>query len=214
MSLLSKFGRSVLRRVVLLLTLSGLTGCITVDVSESTVFLPLKHLSQQEKQNQIIRNDVVLTQTQVQQEHFTRQASFGKIAMSRMSRAENAANPIILACMGTSADRYRGGRYYTQKSIDYGDVILFDYPGYNDSDGRASTESFIEASDVVAQYVRDLRNETGRPLIAAGHSLGGFVCSDLVSRYPDLFDGIIIETSAQNIDDVVKRTASCCKSNT
>lgn len=183
---------------------SVLTGCITVDVSESKVFRPLAQLSAPEKQNRTIQNDAVLTQAKVEQRHFTRPAAFGPMAMSRMSRAANGDKPIILACMGTSADRYRSGRYYTQKSIEYGDVILFDYPGYNESGGSATTENFIEASRVVGNYIRELRAETGRPILAAGHSLGGFVCADLIARNPDLFDGMVIETSAQNIDQVVK----------
>lgn len=193
-----------MRKVSLLLALSVLTGCVTVNVSESKVFLPMGQLSPQQKQNLAIQNDHLLTAKNVMQAHFTQPASFGKITLSRLSRTENASKPLIVACMGTSADRFRSGRYYTQKSIDYGDVILFDYPGYNDSDGKATTAHFIETADVVSAYVRRLRAETGRPIIAAGHSLGGFVCSDLIARNPGLFDGVIIETSAQNIDAVVK----------
>jgi len=184
--------------------LSALTGCITVDVSEDKVILPLAKLSPQQKQYQVIRHDSVLKKLGVTQKHFTKPAPFGKMAMSRMSRAENANKPIVLACMGTSADRYRGGRYYTLKSIEYGDVILFDYPGYNESSGTPTTANFSAAADVAADYLRELRAQTGRRIIAAGHSLGGFVCSDMIDRNPDLFDGIVIETSAQNIDHVVK----------
>lgn len=181
-----------------------LTGCVTIDVAESKVFRPHAKLSATEKGGSIIQNDFVLTAKYVNSEHFTREASFGDIAMSKMTRAENSGKPLVLTCMGTSADRYHSGRYYTQKSIDYGDVILYDYPGYNESDGSAKVPDFIESSDVIAQYLRDIQRQSGRPIIAFGHSLGGVVCADMVSRNPDLFDGIIIETSAQNIDQVVK----------
>lgn len=181
-----------------------LTGCVTVNISEPKVFRPLSQLSMEDKKNVVIKNDFVLIAKNVSQSHFTRRASFGDIAMTRMSRSENAQKPIVLACMGTSADRFRSGRYYTQKSIDYADVILYDYPGYNDSDGSATTANFVESSDFVSQYLREVRAATGRPIIAAGHSLGGVVCADMVERNPDLFDGLIIETSAQNIDQVVK----------
>jgi len=40
-----------------------------------------------------------------------------------------------------------------------------------------------------------------RPLILWGHSLGGFVCADMVQHFTQI-DGLILETTATNAEDV------------
>ncbi len=43
---------------------------------------------------------------------------------------------------------------------------------------------------------------TGQTTLAWGHSLGGFVCADIANKAESI-DAIVLETAAQNIDEVV-----------
>ncbi len=180
-----------------------MSGCVTVNVNEAKVLLPMERLDNAAKSGQTMRFSHQIKARKIQSEHFTIPSSLGPIAASRMTRPENIDKPLVVSCVGTSADRYRGGFYYTRKAIDNADVLIFDYPGYNDSPGTATAKNFVKAGAAVAEFLKSEKQRTGRKLIAFGHSLGGFVCADLVER-SGVFDGMIIETSAQNIEQVVK----------
>lgn len=184
----------------MLLTLGG---CVTVNVNESKVLLPMEKLDDRAKLGQTMRYSHQIKARNIQSEHFAIPSPLGPLAASRLSRADNAGKPLVVSCVGTSADRYRGGFYYTRKVIDNADVIIFDYPGYNDSPGEATAENFVTAGSAIADFLKAEKQRTGRKMVAFGHSLGGFVCADLVER-SGVFDGMVIETSAQNIEQVVK----------
>lgn len=112
-----------------------------------------------------------------------------------------AVRPLIVTCGGNATDRYNAGVSYAQKALRWGDVLHFDYPGYGDSQGTPSAEGFESGTDVVRAEVA--RVAAGRPVIYWGHSLGGFVCTDLATGTPGLA-GIIIETSARNATEVAR----------
>lgn len=112
-----------------------------------------------------------------------------------------AVRPVIVTCGGNATDRYNAGVFYAQKALRWGDVLHFDYPGYGDSQGEPSAEGFESGIDVVRAEVA--RVAAGRPVIYWGHSLGGFVCTDLAVGTPGLA-GIIIETSARNATEVAR----------
>ena len=124
-----------------------------------------------------------------------------RLAITRIERA-GPARPLVLHCGGNASDRYESGTLYAQKMISFADVLMFDYPGYGDSTGRASAESLRSANQALANYV-NAELSTRRPLILWGHSLGGFVCADMVARLEHV-DGIILEATATNAQDVSK----------
>lgn len=109
--------------------------------------------------------------------------------------------PLILACMGNASDRINNGVYYAQKLLPYGDVLMFDYPGYGDSTGEANTATLVALQKDFAGYVT--RAAEGRPLIYWGHSLGGFVCAQIARETPAL-DAIVLETTAPNAEEVAR----------
>ena len=195
--------RKILTLILAPILAAALSGCITVNVTESKVFLPLKRV-QGQGANTMIGGDMSVLPAHIRQAHSAIPSAIGEIGISRLSLPENASKPLVLSCMGTSADRFRSGRYYTRKAINHADVMLFEYPGYNGNAGAPTTTDFVHAADAVAAHLRAEKARTGRTLIAWGHSLGGFVCADIVKRAPNIFDGVIIETSAQNIKQVVK----------
>ncbi len=103
--------------------------------------------------------------------------------------------PFFIHCGGGRADRYRSGVIYASKVLHWGDVLLFDYPGYGDSAGEASVESFTAALDPVGAFATAQAN--GRRLIFWGHSLGGAVCASMAGRTPAA-SAMIFEASARN----------------
>jgi len=86
------------------------------------------------------------------------------------------SRPLVVHCGGNASDRYESGTLYAQKIIAVADVFMFDYKSHL---------------------------APNQKLILWGHSLGGFVCSDMV-QYFDSIDGIVLEASATNADDVSK----------
>lgn len=124
-----------------------------------------------------------------------------RLAITLIER-EGSSRPLVIHCGGNASDRYESGTLYAQKIISDADVLMFDYPGYGDSSGRASAETLRAANKTLSAYVK---SELGmrRPLILWGHSLGGFVCADMM-KYIDRVDGIVLEATATNAKDVSK----------
>jgi pimeloyl-ACP methyl ester carboxylesterase len=109
--------------------------------------------------------------------------------------------PLIVMCGGNSMDRYSAGVSYAQKGLPWGDVMLFDYPGYGDSTGKPTAPA-IEAA-IQAVIIKARAVSSGRPIVFWGHSLGGFVCGRLASQVPET-KALILETTARNAKEVVR----------
>ena len=208
---------------LLILLAVCLAGCATVTVDESYVFQPgqfgdpdevrlttLKYeevflkpmdltidvwADGQTAQHIIKSGDYVETDVT----HDVLRYDTEQLAITRVQR-DGALRPLVVHCGGNASDRYESGALYAQKIIPFADVLMFDYPGYGDSTGRADADSLRSANQALAEYINsDL--SARRPLILWGHSLGGFVCADMVSRL-DAVDGIILEATATNAEDV------------
>lgn len=113
-----------------------------------------------------------------------------------------SARPLVVHCGGNASDRYETATLYAQKIIQTADVLLFDYPGYGESSGQATAESLKAANQTIAKFVTS-NLQPRQNLILWGHSLGGFVCADMAQYFTSL-DGIVLETSATNAEDVSK----------
>ena len=136
--------------------------------------------------------------------HDVLQSAQAHLAITRVERPElsrlESARPLAVHCGGNASDRFESGALYAQKIISFADVLMFDYPGYGDSSGRADAQSLRAANRMIADYVKS-DFAARRPLILWGHSLGGFVCADMVQHFGRV-DGIILETTATNAQDV------------
>lgn len=137
-------------------------------------------------------------------QHFSISTDFGPIAMSRANSETTRQGPLILMCMGATENRYRSNPYYIQRAINDGDVITFDYPGYGQSSGNPTTAHFEQAADRLVDFIDIEAQRTGRSVVVWGHSMGGFVCSE-IARRSRFVDAVIIETSARNIDNIVSK---------
>lgn len=118
------------------------------------------------------------------------------IALTTVGRDEG---PFIVSCFGNASDRYEHGVNYIAKIAPFGQVLLWDYPGYGDSRGTASVEAVERATAALVPLIE--ARASGRPILYWGHSLGGFVCSNLASQ-ADQIAGIILETTAPSIRSV------------
>lgn len=106
--------------------------------------------------------------------------------------------PLILVCMGNAADRIRAGAAYAANLMAYGDVLLFDYPGYGDSTGTPTAANLMA---IGADLMRHAEAEAaGRPILLWGHSVGGFVCAEL-ARLSGEVAGIVLETTAADAEE-------------
>lgn len=179
-----------------------LTGCIHVNVDEDRIFVPREKHPDSATTGMRIRYEESLTNKYIDVDHFTLPTQFGSLAMTHASKGGFVDRPLFLMCMGAHGERYRSGLIYIARAMKMGDVLIFDYPGYNDSDGEPSVADFQIAAARVSAYLEEQSEGTDRKILLWGHSLGGFVCSD-VARQISNVDGIILETTAQNIEDVV-----------
>ena len=208
---------------VLLLIFSGISGCKTLVLDEAFVFQPgqfgdpdairtgqmrYEHVFHapidmtinvwadgQTAQHIIKSNEFVKSSIK----HDVLKTGAERLAISLIER-EGLSRPLVVHCGGNASDRYESGVLYAQKIISVADVLIFDYPGYGDSSGQANDVSLREANKTIARYVeRELVDR--RPLILWGHSLGGFVCTDMMQYFSNV-DGIVLEASATNASDV------------
>jgi pimeloyl-ACP methyl ester carboxylesterase len=124
----------------------------------------------------------------------------GGLAWSMVSR-EGGGRPLVVRCGGNASTRQRNGFVHAVTAIDHGDVLLFDYPGSGQTGGEVSTERFLRMMDSLEAVVHS--RAAGRRLVMWGHSLGGFVCSELARRLPET-DGVILEATARNAAEVAK----------
>lgn len=122
------------------------------------------------------------------------------LAWTTFTRA--APNGVLIArCGGNATTRQMSGYRYAAMAAPYGDVLLFDYPGYGETGGEATAERFAAMRGELEALIRE--KAAGRKLVLWGHSLGGLVCSEISSLLPETA-GVIIETSARNAAEVAR----------
>jgi pimeloyl-ACP methyl ester carboxylesterase len=130
----------------------------------------------------------------------------GHLAVSLLRDPDAPADrPLIVHCAGNAGDRYNSALRYAGKALPWGDVLVFDYPGYGDSSGTP-TASALEAASAALQADITARTQGAsgaRDLVFWGHSLGGFVCARLAERTPGT-DALILETTARSASEVAK----------
>ncbi|MFZ4121418.1 MAG: alpha/beta hydrolase family protein [Caulobacterales bacterium] len=127
-------------------------------------------------------------------------APHGQIAYSRFSALHRAADgPLFVMCPGNAGDRYNSADMYANRGLQWGEAVVFDYPGYGDSTGEVSAAAFEAALPIVRAQVTALAGD--RPLVFWGHSLGGFVCARMASQTPEAA-ALVLETTARDAASV------------
>ena len=132
----------------------------------------------------------------------------GTIGATRI-RATAAPRPLILFCGGNMFRRSSAGGSAARKLAPFGDVLMFDYPGYGETDGEADFAHFSAAGAVMAATARAQADAEGRPLIAWGHSLGGVVCTDAAVKARA--DILVLETTTPGARAAVDEQAGAMR---
>jgi len=80
-------------------------------------------------------------------------------------------------------------------------VLIIDYPGYGESEGKPSEEGFYQSATAAWQYLVYNKKIKPKKIIIFGRSLGGAVAVDLASRVKA--GGLILESTFSSVRDVV-----------
>jgi pimeloyl-ACP methyl ester carboxylesterase len=126
-----------------------------------------------------------------------------RIAVTRV-KAANAkeGEPLIVYCAGQAGGRYHPLSYaYAAKLLMWGEAVIFDYPGYGDSSGKANLEDMAAFEKAAPAWI-DAQAQV-RPLILWGHSLGGMICPQIAKGSVEA-DAIVLETTAPNAADLAE----------
>ena len=173
----------------------ALSSCVT-SISEDTIFRPNQDNRRDITESMVLDNEASLPD-HVTLKHFRLDTDFGTVTATL---ANTGSNRIIVHCGGNAAERKTDGVNYLRGLIAFGDILIFDYPAYGDSEGEISTQHFKETNLTVATYVNDLNYEERA---VWGQSLGGFICGDLSKSIEGLND-VVFETTATNANAVAK----------
>ncbi|MEL7481538.1 MAG: alpha/beta fold hydrolase [Pseudomonadota bacterium] len=127
--------------------------------------------------------------------------TIGSLAVRHVLSPEEDV-PLFVYCGGNSYDIPSHGELVTWKVAQHGDLLLWDYPGYGASQGEARVEDFKLAAKDLAGEIESFRRDTAQPVVFWGHSLGGFVCSELAGTTPGAA-AIIYEASAPSSEAAI-----------
>lgn len=213
------------RLAALVLAAATLGGCMVVNIDETTVFYPVAYdAALAEQAGEAMTGEKAFGSQEAWTSVWTQRAGKGQlpaaVAAFQPAKVEHArfatasggiqytlvthATPqdtLIVRCGGNSTTRQHSGYKYAIMAAPHGDVLMFDYPGYGETGGDATPARFQQMSEELIPLIRE--KLAGRKLVLWGHSLGGFVCSQLTSLMPET-DGLIVETSARNAREVAQ----------
>lgn len=146
-------------------------ACIRVDVAETHFFYP---------NSRIEAEGITLTPGRpmpADAEILSIPFEGGAVAATRVRG--RADGPLILFCGGNMFRRAIGGGETAARLTPFGDVLMFDYPGYGETPGQANLAQFRAAGQAVVERAQAIAAAEGRDLITWGHSLGGPVCTEI-----------------------------------
>lgn len=174
-----------------------LAGCVPVSVPENAFFYPEARLRAE---------NIVLPDSQPWPGAETLAIPYpgGAVAATRIRTGE-ARTPLILFCGGNMFRRRVNTFSAARKLTPFGDVLMFDYPGYGDTPGQADVAGFRAAGEAVAATARAQADAEGRPLIAWGHSLGGPICAGIAQE--TRADALVLEATTPSARAAVNQQA-------
>lgn len=175
----------ILPKLLAATLLISLGGCFKVDVPEGNFFYPDSRLK---AENISLPSAPPPSGSEVLALNY----EGGTVGATR-THTSAAPKPLILFCGGNMFRRSSGGEAAARELGLFGDVLMFDYPGYGDTEGTASLAAFEAVGRTIAHEARAQADAEGRPLIAWGHSLGGVICSAIANEVDA--DALVLETT-------------------
>lgn len=184
-----------------ILALAVCLAACSIRIDDAAVFRPQPNLTPAVNVDELSRwpiADLRAVVADVEVQHGFAGAGEDRLAYTLLSKpGENRS--LIVYCGGNSGDRFNSGVFFALKTLPYGDVLLFDYPGYGDSPGKPSASAL--AARAPALQAIAVEHSADRQLVFWGHSLGGFICSRMARDTPSA-DGVILEATARNALEV------------
>lgn len=71
----------------------------------------------------------------------------------------------------------------------HGRVLAVDLPGFGDSPEPGTAASLELTAEVVARFIRD---ESARPVVLVGHSMGTQIVAEVAAKHPDLVEALVL----------------------
>lgn len=81
-------------------------------------------------------------------------------------------------------------------------VMVFDYEGYGNSEGRASQEKVLDDATCALRYIRKRDDVKGKKLILFGQSLGGHLSCVVAAQQDSLIDALVVEAPFSGHKDI------------
>jgi len=102
----------------------------------------------------------------------------------RIAEGSPAGQPRgVLVFFVGNGENLRSGVQWAGELTSYGvATVVAEYPGYGESDGSPSVESFRQAADACAAHAQDLAERLGVPVFVGGSSIGTFSAVYLASQ--------------------------------
>jgi pimeloyl-ACP methyl ester carboxylesterase len=195
------FGPECAMRILAGLALAASLAACSIRIDDSAVFRPQPNYAPAASVEELSRwpvADLRAVVPDAEVEHGFAGAGEDRLAYTLVSKP-GEHRPLIVYCGGNSGDRFHSGVFFALKTLPYGDVLLFDYPGYGDSPGAPSAAAL--AARAPALQAIAVERSADRQLVFWGHSLGGFICSRMARDTPSA-DGVILEATARNALEV------------
>ena len=112
----------------------------------------------------------------------------------QLARNPDVHAPFIIYCGGSAFDVPNHGDLAIWKLHRFGDVMVWDYPGFGLSEGEPSIQNFQNAGFALSMAFRNLQRTPDQKIIFWGHSMGSFACARLAAFVPRA-DAIVFETA-------------------
>lgn len=132
----------------------------------------------------------------------TLMTSAGELAFT-LHRSEAVDGPLFIYCGGAGFTVPAFGEAIIDKLAPFGDVLVWDYPGRGRSGGvpgLVQARAFTESLQTRLPRLR----EPDQSVVYWGHSMGGFICADMVADDPGAA-GLVLESTAMSADAVAAR---------
>ncbi|MBF0422389.1 MAG: alpha/beta hydrolase [Magnetococcales bacterium] len=108
--------------------------------------------------------------------------------------------PVILFCHGNGVTIHHLAKHVLYLRPLGGSMLVFDYQGYGNSDGRVEEDNMISDTLAAWRHLVEQRRVNPETILVYGHSLGGGPATWLAAHY--VLKGVILEGTFTSIPDV------------
>lgn len=117
--------------------------------------------------------------------------------------AQDGARGTVIFCHGNAGNiSHRIGELVLWRHLGF-NVLLFDYRGFGESQGRPDEEGTYRDCDAAWEFVTKVKGELPGRVVLAGRSLGGAVAIECALQHPP--GALVVESTFPSLPDVGQR---------